>query len=80
MTITTLTIDELYEQQIKTRTKEEKRRLLKLIAEGLLDSLVPGSDGKYSLLDFEGLGAYAPVGMDAQEYVNELRTEWDHRP
>jgi len=80
MTVTTLTIDNLYEQQIKSRTKEEKRRLLKLISEGLLDSLVPGPDGEYSLLDFEGLGAYAPVGVDAQEYVNELRNEWDHRP
>lgn len=80
MTVTVLTIDELYEQQIKPRSREDKRRLLKLLTEGLLDSLVPGPDGKYSLLDFEGLGAYYPIGMDAQEYVNAMRDEWDRRP
>ncbi len=80
MTITTLTIEELYEQQIKTRTRGEKRRLLMLLSKDLFDALETGPDGKYSLLDFEGLGAYASVGMDAQEYVNELRKEWDHRP
>ncbi len=80
MTITTLTIEALYAQQIRTRTKEEKRLLLKLVSADLLDSLKPGPDGKYSLLDFEGLGAHDPIGMDAQEYVNALRKEWDHRP
>jgi hypothetical protein len=33
-----------------------------------------------SVLDFEGVGAANPVGMDAQEYVNQLRDEWDNRP
>jgi hypothetical protein len=75
MTITTLAIEELYAQQIKKRTEEEKRLLLKLLCEDLLDSLKPGPDGKYSLLDFEGLGAYDPSGMDAQVYVNGLRKE-----
>jgi len=51
-----------------------------LITEGLLDSLVPGPDGKYSLLDFEGLDPHDPIGMDAQEYVDEMRDEWDRRP
>jgi hypothetical protein len=33
-----------------------------------------------SLLELEGLGAEIWQGIDAQEYVNELRKEWDHRP
>jgi hypothetical protein len=33
-----------------------------------------------SLLEFEGVGAKYATGQDAQEYVNELRSEWDHRP
>jgi excisionase family DNA binding protein len=33
-----------------------------------------------SLLEFEGVGAEIWGGVDAQEYVNELRKEWDHRP
>lgn len=33
-----------------------------------------------SILEFEGVGARYATGQDAQEYVNELRAEWDHRP
>jgi plasmid stability protein len=29
--------------------------------------------------DFRGMAAHARTGMDAQEYVNRLREEWDHR-
>ena len=35
---------------------------------------------KRSLLELEGLGAEIWEGIDAQEYVNELRNEWEHRP
>lgn len=34
----------------------------------------------HSLLELEGLGAHLWEGIDAQEYVNELRREWDDRP
>jgi hypothetical protein len=34
----------------------------------------------HSLLELEGLGAELWHGVDAQEYVDELRREWDHRP
>jgi hypothetical protein len=34
----------------------------------------------YSLLDLEGVGADLWKGKDAQEYVNELRNEWDNLP
>jgi hypothetical protein len=30
-----------------------------------------------NVLDFEGVGRDNPVGMDAQEYVNAMRDEWD---
>ena len=33
-----------------------------------------------NLLAFRGLGAIASVGKDAQEHVNDLRSEWDERP
>jgi hypothetical protein len=37
----------------------------------------------YNLLDLEGVGAEMwrdeLAGMDAQEYVNNIRTEWDGR-
>ncbi len=33
---------------------------------------------KRSILDFRGVGKHLPVGMDAQEYVSNMRDEWDH--
>lgn len=33
-----------------------------------------------SLLELEGLGAELWEGLDAQERVNLLRNEWNHRP
>jgi len=35
---------------------------------------------KRSIMELYGLGEEIWQGMDAQEYVNELRREWDHRP
>ncbi|MFZ4815187.1 MAG: hypothetical protein ACOYL5_11680 [Phototrophicaceae bacterium] len=32
---------------------------------------------KRSLMELEGLGAEIWQGIDAQDYVNELRDEWD---
>jgi len=32
-----------------------------------------------SILELEGLGAEIWAGVDAQQYVNELRNDWDHR-
>jgi hypothetical protein len=32
---------------------------------------------KYSIMELEGLGAEVWQGMDAQEYVNQERSEWD---
>ena len=37
-------------------------------------------EDEVSLLELEGLGAELWQGVDAQEYVNELRAEWDERP
>jgi len=32
-----------------------------------------------SILELEGLGAEIWAGVDAKQYVDELRDEWDHR-
>jgi len=37
-------------------------------------------DAPHSLLELEGLGAELWQGRDAQEYVNELRDEWNYPP
>ena len=61
---------------------DDRKRVISLI----VDSLVQPSSGmerhKRSVLEFEGVGAHAREQrepQDAQEYINQLRSEWDHR-
>ena len=76
----TLSLEELYEQQIKPRPLSERLRLLAMIAQDLAVETKEEEEPKHSLMELEGLGAEIWQGIDAQEYVNELRKEWDHRP
>lgn len=65
--------------EIPTLTIQERKQLLFAI----FDSLTKDNNKErtLSILDFEGLGAsLRDDTMDAQEYVNQLRSEWDHRP
>jgi hypothetical protein len=75
-----LTIDELYQQQIRSRPPQERLRLLELVAHDLANDSSAERPRKRSLLELEGIGEHNPVGMDAQEYVNKLREEWSQRP
>lgn len=70
----------IYEQRIKTLPPDQQIYLLKLIADGLAATLVAKNEKKHSVLEFAGAGAHNPIGIDAQEYVNKLREEWEHRP
>jgi len=64
-------------EEIRTLSIEERKALITAI----VDSLVEGErTEKRSLLELEGLGAEIWEGVDAQDYVNQLRKEWDHRP
>lgn len=40
----------------------------------------PATLNARSLLELEGLGAEIWNGVDAQDYVNALRDEWETRP
>ncbi len=71
-----MTITEILEQA-KALSAEERKELAKLILE-----TVDGADAphkKHSILELSGLGKEIWEGIDAQEYINELRREWDHR-
>lgn len=74
------TIEELYEQRIKPLPTSERLRLLALIARDLAGGDATHEPRERSLLELEGVGAELWEGVDAQEYVNALRAEWDHRP
>lgn len=75
----TMSIEQLYEQHIKSLPSHEQLKLVELIARKMArhrDAKHP----KRSIMELHGLGAEIWEGIDAQEYVNELRREWDHRP
>ncbi|MDT7542365.1 MAG: hypothetical protein QOE33_2269 [Acidobacteriota bacterium] len=74
-------LEKLYSQHIKPLPPADRLRLLAMMAQGLTNSeAANGQQAKRSILELGGLGKEIWEGIDAQEYVNELRSEWDHRP
>ena len=61
----------------------EKRALLDVLERALRHERAedPTSDPpqEYSLLELRGLGREIWHGIDAQNYVNQVRQEWEHR-
>jgi len=78
--MSSLTMDEFYRQEIRARPPADRLRLLALLAGGLAAEGGKPARGKRNIMEFHGLGAELWKGVDAQQYVNELRKEWDERP
>jgi len=74
------TVDDLYAREIKPLPPGDRLRLLVLVAKELADDSGPRESRKRNIMDLHGLGAEIWKGVDAQEYVDELRKEWDERP
>ena len=72
-----MTIEQLYMQHIKALSAEDRLRLLAMMARDLASENTDELPPKRSILELEGLGAEIWQGIDAQEYVNELRDEWE---
>lgn len=73
-------IEAIYEQHIKPLAEAEQLQLVELIVHQLAAVAADEPQKQRSLLELEGLGAEMWQGIDAQQYVEELRKEWDHRP
>ena len=74
-------IEAIYQQYIKPLPRDEQLKLLAKMARELANGKEENEPSeKRSLLELEGLGAEIWEGVDAQEYVNKLRDEWEHRP
>jgi hypothetical protein len=69
-----MTIDQII-REIEQLSIEERKHLVTAIIDSLTDSKPKRNR---SILEFEGIGIWD--GTDAQEYINELRDEWTHRP
>jgi hypothetical protein len=67
---------EMLAQEIEHLSIEERKQLVMLV----MDSLAkPAPEKKYDIREFRGVGSHLR-DIDAQEYVNQLRSEWDDRP
>ena len=78
--MTTLSAEEIYEQHIKLLPPAERLRLVEIIAHEIAAATEPDIEPLRNIMELHGLGTEIWEGVDAQEYVNELRKEWDHRP
>ena len=71
---------EIYIKYVKGLSVGERLRLLEITAQELITDVSTKQNHERSLLSLEGLGAEIWEGIDAQDYVDEMRKEWDHRP
>lgn len=65
---------------MRSLSVEQRKQLIAFI----VDSLTEGEDiqphpEKRSILELSGLGAEVWEDIDPQEYIDQLRSEWDHR-
>lgn len=64
--------------QVRELPIEQKKTLINEIVDSLIDIAAEEEPRTHSLLEFRGVSEWD--GTDAQEYINQLRSEWDHRP
>ncbi len=75
------TIEQQYERYSKPLPPAERLRLLELTVHDLAHSPSESqARPERSLMVLRGLNAGIRKGIDAQEYVDILCSEWDHRP
>lgn len=75
-----MSVEELYEKYVKPLPVRDQLRLVTLTTGTLSGNDAGEEPRERSLLELEGLGAHLWEGIDAQEYVKQIRSEWDHRP
>ncbi len=66
-------------QEAKALSLVDRRELIKL----LVDTLVQekhDSESLHSILELRGLGREIWQGVNVDEYLNQMRDEWDQRP
>lgn len=70
-----MTITEILEQA-KKLTPQERKELAKLLID-MMDTGTPHAQRRLS--ELRGLGKEIWTGIDPQDYVNQMRDEWDKR-
>ena len=60
--------------EVRHLSVEERKRLIAVIVDTFTEP-----ESRHSVLEFEGVGESLRDDVDAQDYVNRLRDEWDER-
>ena len=72
-----MTLEDI-QHEVRSLTIEQRKQIIAYLVDSLTE---PKSSGKNrSILEFEGIAAHLANDEDPQDYVNRLRSEWDHRP
>jgi hypothetical protein len=74
-----MTIETMLEE-IRHLSVQDRKQLINLIVETLPDMRQENAPIRRSITELRGLGKEIWEGIDAQDYVDQLRDEWDHRP
>ena len=72
-------LEDVYEKYVKPLPTAERLRLLEMTVHDLA-LIAQHEPKKRSILELRGLGKEIWQGVDAQEYVDRLRGEWDTQP
>jgi hypothetical protein len=82
--MSTANAEEIYERYIKALPADLRLRIVEIVVRELAAQTPEKEKEKEKeqprdLMDLHGLGKEIWEGVDAQAYVNHLRSEWDHR-
>jgi hypothetical protein len=70
-----MSLPELIEEA-RTLSLEERKQLMKALVDMWTET--PKPQPKRSLRELRGLGKEIWAGIDAQDYINQQRDEWDN--
>lgn len=73
-----MNVEQLYHRYIRRISSAEQMKLIALISRQLVILSEPKEKNQRSLSELEGLGAEVWAGIDAQQYVDDLRDEWEN--
>ena len=66
-------------QEARALPPDEIKQLMRALIDMMPDA-ANEAPKQHSILELRGLGKEIWAGIDAQEYVNQIRSEWDKRP
>lgn len=72
-----MTVDDFI-REARSLPIADRKRLIMAVVDSLTGDAETNTH-QYNILDFEGVGSHLR-DIDAQQYIDNLRDEWDHRP